>query len=197
MTTPIFAFATINARIQPMDRGTRYEDPLTEALAGRDFFEVVGGGSQLLSADGNEIDYCCIDIDIRHFQQAVPLITETLTDAGAPKGSYLAYHDEQETRNTIPFGKTVGLAIYLNGTDLPEETYAQCDVNYVIKMINELLEGFGGYQSYWQGPTETALYVYGSSQAKMRKALRGFLADYPLCEKARLVDLPTEIAGGR
>jgi hypothetical protein len=189
------AFATLNARLRPMDRGERYEDPLIDALDGRAFYEVVGGGSQLLLGS-NEIEYCCIDIDIHHLEQAVPLITDTLNEAGAPKGSFLAYTDQKEKRHSIPFGKTVGLAIYLNGTELPADVYSQCDVNYVISVIDELLEGFGSYQSYWQGPTETALYIYGSSHAKMRKALRGLLADYPLCSKSRLVDLPSKIAEG-
>jgi hypothetical protein len=191
----IAAFATLNARIQPMDRGERYEDALIDALEGRVFYDVVGGGSQLLPG-GNEIEYCCVDIDIHHLERAIPLITDTLTNAGAPKGSFLAYTDENEKRHSIPFGKTVGLAIYLNGTDLPGEVYAKCDVNYLISTIDELLEGFGSYQSYWQGPTETALYIYGTSHAKMRRALRGFLADYPLCAQARLVNLPSTIQKG-
>lgn len=29
---PIFAYAHLNARIMPLDRGARYEDPLSEAL---------------------------------------------------------------------------------------------------------------------------------------------------------------------
>ncbi len=87
----------------------------------------------------------------------------------------------------------MGLAVYLNGTDLPAKVYKECDVNWLITTINELLEGFGSYQSYWTGPTETALYLYGSSQARMRKVLRGLLDDYPLCSKARLVDLPTAL----
>jgi hypothetical protein len=188
----IAAFATLNARLQPIDRGERYEDPLIVALNGRVFYDIVGGGSQLL-AGGNEIEYCCIDIDIHDLTQALPLITDTLTDAGAPKGSFLAFTDNSEKRHLIPFGKSVGLAIYLNGTDLPDDVYAKCDVNYVISTIDELLEGFGSYQSFWQGPNETALYIYGSSHARMRNALRGLLSDYPLCSKARVVDLPTKI----
>lgn len=185
------AIATLNARLRPMDRGERYEDALIDALNGSAIAAIVGGGSQLLP--GNEIEFCCIDIDIRNVQRAVPLITSTLADAGAPKGSFLSYTDQNDKRHSIRFGATVGLAIYLNGTDLPKEVYAKSDFNYVISMIDELLEGFGSCQSYWHGPAETALYVYGSSQAKMRRVLRGFLADYPLCSKARLVDLPTRI----
>ena len=189
---PVTAFANLNARIQPVDRGDRYEDALIDALDGRAFYDVVGGGS-LLMEGSNEIEYCCVDIDIHNMQYAVPLITETLNDAGAPKGSFLTYTDRNTNRQSIEFGRTVGVAIYLNGTDLPSEVYKRHDVNVVISTINELLEGFGSYQSYWQGPTETALYLYGSSTKKMRRGLRGLLADHPLCSNARVVDLPTKI----
>lgn len=188
----IKAVVTLNARLQPMDRGERYEDPLIAALDGRAFYDVVGGGSMLL-AGGNEIEYCCIDIDIHHPDHAIPLITKTLTTCGAPKGSSLEYTDQKQKRRVVRFGKTVGLAVYLNGTDLPAKVYKECDVDWLITTINELLEGFGSYQSYWTGPTETALYLYGSSHARMRKALRGLLDDYPLCSMARLVDLPTSL----
>ncbi|MBA2116871.1 hypothetical protein [Bremerella alba] len=188
---PIEATVTLNARIQPLDRD-RYEDPLLDALAGRELYDIVGGGSQLLPG-GNEIEFCCIDLDIHEAEPAIPLIVDTLTQAGAPQGSHLRYTDRSENAHTIAFGKTVGLAIYLNGTDLPDEVYAECDVNHIVATIDELLEGFGSYQSYWEGPTETALYLYGSSHTEMRQALSGFLADYPLCQKARLVDLPTAI----
>ncbi|MFK7821010.1 MAG: hypothetical protein AB8G99_20005, partial [Planctomycetaceae bacterium] len=173
-------------------RGERYEDALIDALDGKAYYDVVGGGSSLLPS-GNEIEYCCVDIDIHRLDTAVALITETLTAAGAPKGSFLSYTDQNEKRHSVPFGTTVGLAIYLNGTDLPDDVYSKCDVNDLISTIDELIEGFGEYQSYWQGPTETALYIYGSSHTKLRSALHGVLADYPLCAKARLVDLPDSI----
>lgn len=188
----IAATATLNARVQPMDRGDRYEDPLTEALNGRAYYQIAGGGSMLFPRS-SEIAYCCVDIDIYSADQGIPLITETLSNAGAPKGSYLSYTDSKGKTHTKTFGRTVGLAIYLNGIDLPKEVYSPCDVNYVISTIDELIEGFGSYQSYWQGPTETALYIYGSSLAKMRRAIRGLLADYPLCSKCRVVDLPRKI----
>jgi hypothetical protein len=55
--------------------------------------------------------------------------------------------------------------------------------------FNRLLAGIGSAHSYWEGPTETAFYVYGSSFASMREALAGSLASYPLCEKARVVQI--------
>lgn len=177
-----------------MDRGERYEDPLIDALENSNIANVVGGGSMLLTG-GNEIDYCCIDLDIHDLEQGVPLICAILEDAGAPLGSYLSYgHDDSSHR--IPFGKNYGIAVYLNGTDLPYSVYAECDVNYLISEINRLLNDIGSYQSNWQGPTETALYVYGSSRDKMRQLLQNLFETYPLCERARVVDLPDVILEG-
>ena len=85
---PTAAFAILNARLRPMDRGELYEDPLLEALDGGVIADVVGGGSQLLLGR-NEVEYCCIDLDIFDILRGVPLITSVLDDAGAPKGSYL------------------------------------------------------------------------------------------------------------
>ena len=41
----IFAYAQLNARVQPLDRGDRYEDPLQDALATNGWAEVTGGGT--------------------------------------------------------------------------------------------------------------------------------------------------------
>jgi len=110
-----------------------------------------------LLAGGNEIACSRIDIDIHHLDQALP----QLTDTGAPMGSFLAYTDKNEQRQTIAFGKSVGLAIYLNDTDLPEVVYAKYDENYIISSIDKILEGFGYDQSFWHGQTETALSIHG------------------------------------
>jgi hypothetical protein len=80
-----------------------------------------------------------------------------------------------------------GLAIYLNGTDLPDEVYRDCDVNEVYAEINRLLGDRGGIEGHWQGPTETALYLYGHSADEMRERIAGYMAEYPLCQRARVV----------
>jgi hypothetical protein len=43
--------------------------------------------------------------------------------------------------------------------------------------------------SHWQGPRETALYLYGQSADAMLARIRPFLDIYPLCQKARIVKL--------
>ena len=55
--------------------------------------------------------------------------------------------------------------------------------------IDKRLDGRGRIEGHWQGPTETALYIYGDSNAGMREAISGFLDEYPLCQGARVVEL--------
>ena len=74
--------------------------------------------------------------------------------------------------------------MYLNGTDLPDETYRDCDIDFVYSEFTRLLEGQGAVHSHWQGPTETVLYMYGPSYDTMHAALADFLATYR-CVPAR------------
>jgi hypothetical protein len=180
----ISAYAQLNARIMPLDRGERYEDPLGDALAENGFGMVTGGGT-MQSKEG-EIEYCGIDIDLFDLSKAVPFVCNFLADRAAPKGSKLEY-ELNGKRVEVPFGVAEGLAIYLNGTDLPDEVYKECDVNEVCDEIKRLLGDRGSIQGHWQGPWETALYPYGNSADEMRALITGYLAEYPLCQRARVV----------
>jgi hypothetical protein len=177
--------ARLNDRTLPMDRGDLYEDPLDAVLRSQGWGGVTGGGSQL--AASGEIEYCEVELSLEAVSAPVldGIIAE-LQRRGAPKGSSLRGTALDAER---AFGVTEGLAVYLNGTDLPDATYRDSDVNFVFDEFNRLLVGQGKIHSYWQGPTETALYVYGTSFERMRDALQPFLASYPLCERARVVQV--------
>ena len=172
----------INDRALPLDRGELYEDPLREMLEAHGWGEVSGGGS-LLSTDG-EVEASDLELIL---SEVTPEILSTLANKlealGAPTGSRILHEPE------VSFGLNEGLAIYLNGTDLPASTYRDCDSNFVYSEFNRLLAGLGKIHSHWQGPTETALYVYGRTAAEMRTALHPFLDSYPLCERARIVQI--------
>jgi len=79
-----------------------------------------------------------------------------------------------------------GLAVYLNGTELPAETYKRHTIQSVEDEIERLLDGEGHVFSHWRGPGETALYVYGPSFAEMSKRLDAFLRSNPLCDRCRV-----------
>lgn len=172
----------LNDRARPMDRGDIYEDPLAELLESRGIGKVVGGGSQL--AMNREISFCELELELNDASDAtLRIITDALDKMGAPKGSNLILH---EPKREIPFGNNEGLAVYLNGTDLPKEVYETSDVNFVIEEFVRLLDPVGHIHSFWEGAAETGLYMYGHSFQEMKERLAGFMESYPLCQKARM-----------
>jgi hypothetical protein len=80
-----------------------------------------------------------------------------------------------------------GGSVYLNGADLPREVYASSDVNDLIAALLERLGADGDMQSYWEGPRETALYLYGASAARMDALTANVLARFPLAQRCRVV----------
>ena len=73
--------------------------------------------------------------------------------------------------------------------NLPAEVYQTTDSNFVVSEIDKRLSGHGAIEAHWQGPTETALYVYGDSIATMQPLIADFMASYPLCRGARVVPI--------
>ena len=159
-----------------------FVEAYNKQLEANGWAEVTGGGT--MQAENGEIAYCGIDLDLIDVEQAVPFICDFLAKCGAPKGSTLQYELDGEEQE-VPFGFLEGLAIYFNGTDLPDEVYENCDINYVYSEITRLLGNRGEIQGHWQGPTETALYLYGYSVDEMKERIRPFMSEYPLCERAR------------
>ena len=183
----ISATAEFNHKIGPIDRGERYEDPLGDALSEKGFGEVDGGGT-MQSKEG-EILYIDVHMYLSNPDESIPFVTRMLEKQGAPRGSKLKIYEGDEVAREIPFGVREGFAIYLDGVNLPDEVYRDSDSNVVVSEIYKLLVGHGEIEAHWQGPTETALYVYGDSIATMKSLIQGFMESYPLCKGARIVDL--------
>ena len=180
--TAQFLVATINARLQPMHREEYFEGPLDAALKAAGRWEVSGGGT--MQNVSGEVEYSDIELKGSELDdETVRLIVSTLESLGAPKGSKLTI---ESTAEKIQFGLAEGMAVYLNGTDLPDETYRDCDSNHVHAEFDRLLGEEGRVLSYWQGPTETAFYVYGRSFDEMTRRLSAFIASYPLCAQSRI-----------
>ncbi len=183
----ISATAEFNHKIGPLQRGDFYEDPLTEHLESLGAGEVDGGGT-MLNKD-KEIAFCDVHMLLLPSESIIPSVIKFLENRGAPKGSKLKVYSGDDVVQEIPFGVREGFGVYLDGVNLPDEVYRDCDSNFVVSELDRLLSGHGIVESHWQGPTETALYVYGDSIAAMKPLLADFLASYPLCRGARLVDL--------
>src|SRR5689334_21984745 len=75
--TATFAYAKLNARLMPMDRGELFEDPLADALAQAGLGELTGAGT-MQSSEG-EIEFCGLDIDLVDVKKGVPFICDFLT----------------------------------------------------------------------------------------------------------------------
>jgi hypothetical protein len=89
----------------------------------------------------------------------------------------------------IHFGHQEGLGLYLNGKDLAPKIYQKYDIRHVFDKCNSLLKGVGMVNSYWQGYSETALYMYGDSYEQMVKRIEPFVSTYPLCNKSKMVKI--------
>jgi hypothetical protein len=177
--------ARLNVRSQPMDRGDVFEDPLNQILQASGTGTVTGGGT-MLGEDG-EIAFCDLEIMLpAATDAAIGALRRALEGLGAPRGSRLIWNDGA---NELAFGSCEGLAVYLNGTDLPDAVYETCDLNVVYEELGRLVGSGGRVVSHWQGPQETALYLYGPSADAMLSRIRPFLDSYPLCQKARVVKL--------
>lgn len=172
----------LNVKIMPEDRDRLFQEPLAQALSARGLGISEDAGT-LCSKEG-EVLCCDVEVDLHEGTEAgFTFIKETVERLGAPKGSRL----HVSANDIRPIGVTEGLGIYLNGSELPDETYASCDSNFVRDELERLVAGEGRLLGYWQGPTETAFYLYGNSFEEMQRRIASFVATYPLCHKCRIV----------
>lgn len=170
-------YLKLNAKLQPMHRQD-FEDALQALMTEAHIGDIVGGGT-MQHADG-EIDFCGVDIALRG-KNGVKDLLAVLERMALPKGSAL-----QDVTPEVALGTLEGLGCYLNGSDLPEEVYRECDINDVIARMAEALGEQGALWSWWEGPACTALYFYGRSFAEMKARIAPIAASHPLCQRCRI-----------
>ena len=171
----------LNARLQPMHRGD-LEDALDELLDKSDIGFVDGGGTLMFPS--GEVKSCDIELALNDGSGETITKLEKIIDAlGIPKGLKLLWTASDGEKTERPVGRLEGMALYLNGTDLPKEVYESSDINYVIEQLESRMDGIGRLYSWWEGPEKTALYFYGQSYEKMTAAIQDFITEYPLCQK--------------
>lgn len=179
----------LNAKLQPMHRHN-LEDALQETLEKLDFeAEITGGGTSQKS--NGEIASCDIELQLaNNSDDNIKKIIGVMEVMLAPIGSQLIIYPKGKNTEVrkIPFGVQQGLGLYLNGKDLDEEIYKNCDVNFVYQEIERLLGDFktGHIASYWEGEG-TSFYLYGESFDEMHNRIKPLLEEYPLCQKCRVV----------
>jgi hypothetical protein len=172
----------INARLPSVQRGDRYEDPLAYWLEHQFPGSHVTGGGTLLSSEGEPLS-CGIDAQVvGDHDEILDGVTAFLVEHGTPHGSSATIVGD----GSREFGSTEGLALYLNGTDLSPEVYADNDVNTFFDLLHAHVTGTGALHAFWEGPHTTAVYLYGASADAMRAAIAPLLETHPLAQSCRL-----------
>ena len=173
------ATLTLNARLKPEERYEYYEKELTKFFKKGKLGMIDGGGTEFSEENG---PMQC-DIGIEYYVDKKVIMIQLLQKLPAPVGSKLTFIGLEEE---YEIGDLEGVAIYLNGTDLDNDIYENCDVDYVVSEIANLIGDEFAFFSSWKGDKETALYFYGTSFEQMKTATAEFLAQYPLCQKCRV-----------
>lgn len=187
----MFVRVQVNGKLQPMDRGELEDNFITPFLEEHDLGEVVGGGT-MLGGPGQEIAFCDIELELKDGPPEQLQNVIAYLDGMLPRGSKLTYGGEEEDAESteVALGKLNGLALYLNGTELPEEVYQTTDINHVVAELEQRLDEDLLYRAHWRGPTETALYFYSRATFDAMKGLiADFVGTYPLCQKSRIVEI--------
>ena len=182
MDFPHFVLARIYEHIEPIDRGDRYEDPLQDVLDSKKAGRVTGGGSQLNEIGG--IAYADLELELANLDAALSLVAHALEKAGAPQGSELIH--APDGRVLREFGKHQCLAIFLDGTSLPDEVYAGLDFEGVVSELGAAA-GENSYRGFWQGAQETGLFFFGPDADGMFARVEPVLRRLAIGQNARVV----------
>lgn len=170
----------MNAKLQPFHRAD-FEDMIETILKEKKAGEIVSGGSLLLPTG----EISCCDIEFSIIENQVDSFLSFLNQIHfIPKGSKILMKD-----TVMNIGKSEGLGLYLNGTDLPVEVYQNSDINELIELLDNTLEGIAERLSHWEGNKETALYYYGPNFETIKDKILPITQTYPLCEKCRIVQI--------
>ena len=90
----LFVVVHIPESILPEERGSKYEDPLNDALQTQGLGEVSGGGTLLgpPKADGSsEVAAVDIDVDLVDAERGLPALRAELKKLNPPQGTELSY----------------------------------------------------------------------------------------------------------
>ncbi len=79
-----------------------------------------------------------------------------------------------------------GIAIYLDGKNLPKNVYKECDINFVITEIHRLIKTEYVVNRNWENENGIALYFYADSFKKMKTQINDLVKNYPLCKNCRI-----------
>ncbi|HEX5574618.1 MAG TPA: hypothetical protein VFX42_01990 [Gemmatimonadales bacterium] len=131
-----------------------------------------------------QIAYADIEIELASLDEAPRIVAEALEAAGAPQGSELI--QTSDNRVLREFSKLQCLAIYLDGTSLPDEVYADLDFEAVVTEIGAAA-GSNSSRGFWQGAQETGMFFFGPDAEAMFARVEPVLRRVPIGQNARVV----------
>jgi hypothetical protein len=79
--------------------------------------------------------------------------------------------------------------IYLDGVNLPDEVYAECDLLTIEDRLIEAIEKgqAGELDGNEIGERETTIFTYGPDADRLYRVMEPVLKSYPLCRGARVI----------
>ncbi len=107
---------------------------------------------------------------------ALDFVADTLERLDAPEGSTIG---NAECAEMMQFGKSHGLGLYLSHSEA--DAVQKLDV---LEACTDAMSGVGLYQGSVSVGDRTAMYFYGDSFNKMRKALTFVISTDPCCKNA-------------
>ena len=143
---------------------------------------MTGGGSQLNELGG--IDYADVEIELANLDGALLAVAEALEEAGAPQGSELIQVSGDRVLREL--GKQQCLAIFLDGTSLQDEVYADLDFEAVIGEIGAAA-GNDSFHGFCQEDEETSPFFFGPDAEAMFARVEPVLRRLPIGQNARVV----------
>lgn len=182
----VLALIHLNSRLQPMHRGSVFEDPLDELLAKHaPGSSVVGGGTEFTPETGPLS--CDTEVELAGDPaETLARVVDILEHLGAPVGSWVQISNGETVGERIPFGVTHGFALSLDGVSLPDEVYQTNDINDLIAALASELGDAGELHSWWEGGERTALYFYGTDPERLRTVLESAPERSPLAQNSRV-----------
>src|SRR5687768_18328169 len=102
-----FFYVLIPEPLGPMDRGEKYEDPLSEALG--ELGEVTGGGSQL--GEGDTIAFYGVDVVVNDRERKLKVIRECLRARGAPPNTVIEEYVPEIAELALWFERNASLPL--------------------------------------------------------------------------------------
>jgi hypothetical protein len=179
----------VSAKIwEPMNqvaRAMRYEVPLSSALNSQRMGVITGVAAAMTRE--LEIESFQYEMILSNLDKAVEVVKLTLEGAGAPCGSEIRFR-RGDVEEVVSFGRKEGLAIYLDGINLPDKVYETCTCQGLADLIKDAVDSVGGeIRGSWVGPSETSIYIYGPDAESMFTNIEPIIETYPLCQNARVV----------